>query len=701
MAIQTTSRLISELTQMDEREAQLHARLLRRVETLEQRELRKHAVTVADLHVLQAALTGLQAKITGVVASAATPGAPTLEQLEAEVRAHDATAERVRDLIAARIGTLAHVEAAGKAEEERIGAAPRPRTFRLAKQPMKGADVRDFQRLLNRHYATWGINRHIAENGTYGRETQEAAAQIALGLGMLKSDYEHGITPALRVLIRRPGRRTARQKERFAKRRDYRRALRERYGAKARGDAVRGAQRNGDGHRESNGSATAPGGVAAAIRAHGGHFEHAIVKEAGAFGVDVALVCAVADIESGFTNVFGHDTVPNPIKSPPRPAPDLVVTKQLYDQYLHHRNLGKGAQGVGPMQLTDPGLQDEADRAGGCFVPEINIRIGAKHLARLIARHGLREGVERYNRIGATAYGTAVLKRAKVWEQRLAGAKAPVTVPKHSIHAIPGPDHRPAAGRPRTFNARPTPMKGADVRAFQRLLNQRFAAWGIGRRIEEDGVYGADTARAARQVSLALGLPATAYVHGVTPRLRVLIRTPSKRTAQEKQRARSKQRREYRARLRTRHGAAHPAAAAIAATPAGGGKRHYPLAIHGTYNGGVADHHAKGGGQWQDVNAVDINVPMGTAVLAVGDGTITRLGGAWNGGRGATDGLRVTLDTGDRKWFYTHLKEREPLKVGQKVGAGQLLGRSGAGAGVPHLHIASSAGDPVKLLNVR
>jgi murein DD-endopeptidase MepM/ murein hydrolase activator NlpD len=127
----------------------------------------------------------------------------------------------------------------------------------------------------------------------------------------------------------------------------------------------------------------------------------------------------------------------------------------------------------------------------------------------------------------------------------------------------------------------------------------------------------------------------------------------------------------------------------------------YPLPIHGKDLGGVAAHKARPFGNWQSDNAVDIGVPRGTNVVAVGDGTIVRLGGSWDGtGLSNPNGYNVTLKTKDNEWFYTHMMHRANLRIGQPVQAGEFLGKSGAANGVNHLHIASMRGDPEKLLGV-
>lgn len=126
----------------------------------------------------------------------------------------------------------------------------------------------------------------------------------------------------------------------------------------------------------------------------------------------------------------------------------------------------------------------------------------------------------------------------------------------------------------------------------------------------------------------------------------------------------------------------------------------YPLPVPGRFNGGVAAHRQRARGNWQSDNAVDINVPRGTPVFAVEDGTIIGLGGQWRGGAGNPDGFHVTLQGTTNTWFYTHLMRRTPMQIGQNIKVATQLGVSGAGNGVDHLHIASIKGDPERLLGV-
>src|SRR4051795_10298717 len=143
------------------------------------------------------------------------------------------------------------------------------------------------------------------------------------------------------------------------------------------------------------------------------------VAEAQRAGLRLAIACAMLEKETaGGHNVFGHD--------PTIFAGAGQVTKTKYQAYKQRRvaSGNKSMQGVGPCQLTWYEFQDEADREGGCWRPEINIRIGFRHLAELIKANGETAGARKYNGVGkaAEAYSADLLKRAAVWEQRLAGA---------------------------------------------------------------------------------------------------------------------------------------------------------------------------------------------------------------------------------------------------------------------------------------
>ena len=147
-------------------------------------------------------------------------------------------------------------------------------------------------------------------------------------------------------------------------------------------------------------------------------------------------------------------------------------------------------------------------------------------------------------------------------------------------------------------------MRGTDVLALQRLVNQRFEEWRIGIRVAEDGEFGAETRKAARRVAYGLGRPPPTTA-GITPALRSKLRRPSRRTAR---RARTRAPppawlRKLRAAHTARAPTRSPRTARSSAPP-----------YHGTHTRG----------NWQSDNALDIRVPVGTRVIALADGEIVK-----------------------------------------------------------------------------
>jgi cell wall-associated NlpC family hydrolase len=134
---------------------------------------------------------------------------------------------------------------------------------------------------------------------------------------------------------------------------------------------------------------------------------------ARAVGLPLPFACALLEQESsGGNNVFGHDQVANPVKGG-------SVTKDRYMEYKHYRQMGLGANGVGPTQLTWPGFQDRADHLGGCWVYDVNLRVGFSVLRAQIRSNGVYRGFWNYN--GREAYAKQVMPRVIKW-QTLLGA---------------------------------------------------------------------------------------------------------------------------------------------------------------------------------------------------------------------------------------------------------------------------------------
>ena len=84
-------------------------------------------------------------------------------------------------------------------------------------------------------------------------------------------------------------------------------------------------------------------------------------------------------------------------------------------------------------------------------------------------------------------------------------------------------------------------------------------------------------------------------------------------------------------------------------------------------------------------HAIDISAPTGTPLVAVSDGTVTRV--SWNALGGRTLYLRSA--DGRYDFYYAHLDAYAPrLAAGQRVRRGDVLGTVGStgNARGPHLH---------------
>ena len=349
---------------------------------------------------------------------------------------------------------------------------------------------------------------------------------------------------------------------------------------------------------------------------------------------------------------------------------------------------------MGPMQLTAKFLQDRADQLGGCFKPGPNIRTGVERLGALIKQRGSMHGaLVGYN--GSTAYADAVIKLQKVWHTRLEGHASVPSSNGHGGHAGHAtPAHAP--GTPRTLRmTEPKLMAGSDVKAFQHLLNHRLAAWGIRERVAEDGVYGIATRHAAHQVALGLGLAPAEYAKGMTPAVRALMRTPSRRTPEQLKRAASRRvlggeaaqglaRRRGREGREGREGRLGPLSRWRCAARSSGGP-------------GVGTHSFTAPpNNWQSDNAVDLGVPIGTAMIAVDSGRVVKLTPhAQDGSRFAGDAITIVGDHGNT-FFYKH--GVSSVKVGERVHKGQKIGTSGSASGSAHLHFGVEHGNPLDLI---
>lgn len=107
----------------------------------------------------------------------------------------------------------------------------------------------------------------------------------------------------------------------------------------------------------------------------------------------------------------------------------------------------------------------------------------------------------------------------------------------------------------RIFSVRATPMKGSDVKEWQKDVKALFKKLKIDCPIVIDGTYGPATRSFTAALCYAYGLTAkTAMRNGVTPELRIKLRNNSLKefTVAEKKALTSKARNDYRAALRKR-----------------------------------------------------------------------------------------------------------------------------------------------------
>lgn len=147
-----------------------------------------------------------------------------------------------------------------------------------------------------------------------------------------------------------------------------------------------------------------------------------VVAIAAATGLPLALACSLLDQESGGGhNVWGHDGGRN-AQTGGVYVPGAPVTRQAYEAYKRLADTGViHRQGVGPCQLTARTYQDAADARGGCWDWTANVTVGFSALVALTNRHGLPDGVRRYNGSGpaAEAYRDKMMDRYRSWTTKL------------------------------------------------------------------------------------------------------------------------------------------------------------------------------------------------------------------------------------------------------------------------------------------
>ena len=232
------------------------------------------------------------------------------------------------------------------------------------------------------------------------------------------------------------------------------------------------------------------------LRAEGVLRPQAVVEEAKRAGLRLPLACALLEKESGGgRNVFGHD--------PTIFVGAGEVTRAKYREYKKRR-VGSGnthMQGVGPCQLTWWEFQDTADREGGCWRPEVNMRVGFRHLVALINQHGEADGARRYNGSGdaAEAYSRDLLAKAKVWDAKLAGHAVPAPAgPRLVRRGDSGELVERITQRLSVVHSRRTgkPYLDGARRRFDGEAEAALKDFQGEHKLDADGVFGAKSARA-------------------------------------------------------------------------------------------------------------------------------------------------------------------------------------------------------------
>jgi murein DD-endopeptidase MepM/ murein hydrolase activator NlpD len=235
----------------------------------------------------------------------------------------------------------------------------------------------------------------------------------------------------------------------------------------------------------------------------------------------------------------------------------------------------------------------------------------------------------------------------------------------------------------RTFKVTSPLMSGDDVKAWQQLLNKRFAEWKVSYRIEDDKDYGVHTRDASATILYGLGIKKALMANGVTPELRKKVRSRSLSPAEYAL---------FVARTRWRR--------ALKKKFEGGGFASPVSKILQSSWGWGAGH-----------DGVDLICPPEAPIFALCEGEVidVRSSGWWglgvqpSGGHPVSHGdgiiqIRCLTDVGPFKkgmhFGYGHA-EHARVTEGQHVKAGQMLGLAGF-ANAWHVHFMVNAGNTKK-----
>lgn len=145
-----------------------------------------------------------------------------------------------------------------------------------------------------------------------------------------------------------------------------------------------------------------------------------IIMEARRAGLpSLALAFAVIEQESGFRNIFGHDSGAD------RSLYGKPVTKERVQQLL--RGVSDhtfASNGIGLSQLTWLGYIRQAEALGGAHLERNQLRVGFQALAGMVHAYGEERGLAAYNSgtpdsSKGRRYAREVLEKKAKWHKIL------------------------------------------------------------------------------------------------------------------------------------------------------------------------------------------------------------------------------------------------------------------------------------------
>jgi murein DD-endopeptidase MepM/ murein hydrolase activator NlpD len=236
----------------------------------------------------------------------------------------------------------------------------------------------------------------------------------------------------------------------------------------------------------------------------------------------------------------------------------------------------------------------------------------------------------------------------------------------------------------RTFKLDTPHMTGEDIEAWQRWVNEKFDSWHINYPLDVDGDYGQQSRSATASLMRAWGVAVVedAMSSGLTPEWRTKLRNGD-RTRQETVTFESEERIEYRRKLRERYRDVHTPIARIDEDSWG-----YHPPVH---------------------DGIDLICQWKAPLYAIVTGKVVRAdpAGWWRKGAEPSPGHPVSdgdgiiivessVDVGPFKpgmhFGYGHA-EGATVKAGQKVNAGEVIGRAGF-ARAAHVHFMANDDPP-------